>query len=164
MPFLTFSNSAVMLLIGLVIVVLIWLAGLTIYIWRARSARKKVGLVIKKDSEILDVIYSLAEKIDGLADKQERLTLAGKRNRNLLGKTIRHTAIVRFDAFPEVGGRLSFAAAFLDEEGNGLVLSSINGRSEGRVYAKPIADRKSEYPLSEEEEAAIREALGGVRV
>jgi hypothetical protein len=59
-----------------------------------------------------------------------------------------------------MGGRLSFAAALLDIDGNGLVFTSINGRTETRMYAKPIERGVSKYHLSDEEQMAIRRAMG----
>jgi hypothetical protein len=74
-------------------------------------------------------------------------------------ESVRHVAVVRFDAFGDMGGRLSFAAALLDERGTGIVLTSINGRSETRTYAKGVRDGVSEQALSPEEEQAIAFAL-----
>jgi hypothetical protein len=71
-------------------------------------------------------------------------------------RALRHVGVVRYDAFGDMGGRLSFSAALFDDEGNGLVLSSINGRSETRTYAKPLVDLRSDHTLSPEEEDAIR--------
>jgi hypothetical protein len=68
-------------------------------------------------------------------------------------------ALLRYDAFEDVGGRLSFSCAMLDEHGTGVVLTSINGRQETRVYAKPVAVGTSTYNLSAEEEEAIRQAM-----
>lgn len=76
---------------------------------------------------------------------------------------IQHVGLVRFDAFDDMGGKLSFAAALLDGEGNGFVLSSINGRAETRIYAKPVERGLSQITLSDEEMESIRRALGGVR-
>jgi len=72
---------------------------------------------------------------------------------------LRHVSVIRYDAFGDMGGRLSFSAALLDDAGDGLVLTSINGRQETRVYAKPITDGGSSYNLSSEEEEAIRQAM-----
>jgi hypothetical protein len=77
-----------------------------------------------------------------------------------VGRAVQNVGLVRFDAFEDMGGALSFAAALLDAEGNGIVLSSINGRSETRIYAKPIERGTSRINLSGEEEEAIRRALG----
>jgi len=71
---------------------------------------------------------------------------------------LRHVGLVRYDAFADMGGRMSFSVAIYDDGGNGLVLSSINGRSETRTYAKPLTDLRSEHPLSPEEEQAIETA------
>jgi hypothetical protein len=79
-----------------------------------------------------------------------------------LHDAIRHVSVVRYDAFADMGGRLSFSAALLDDAGDGLVLTSINGRSETRTYAKGIKGGQSEQrALSPEEEQAIGVALRG---
>lgn len=83
--------------------------------------------------------------------------------RSELAGALRHVAVVRYDAFRELGGRLSFSAALLDDRGDGLVLSSICGRSDARTYAKGIADGESEHELSPEEREAIDHARRQVR-
>jgi len=69
-----------------------------------------------------------------------------------------HLGLVRFDAFDDVGGNQSFALALYDDQGNGAVLNSIVGRSDCRVYCKPLLNGRSERDLSQEEQRAIREA------
>jgi hypothetical protein len=80
--------------------------------------------------------------------------------RSDLADALRHVAVVRYDAFGDMGGRLSFTAALLDDAGDGLVISSINGRTEARSYAKGIKGGRSEATLSPEESQAIDLALG----
>ena len=72
-----------------------------------------------------------------------------------LSDALRHVAVVRYDAFSDMGGRLSFSAALLDDSGDGLVLTSINGRSETRTYAKGVKAGESDHSLSPEELQAI---------
>jgi hypothetical protein len=72
-----------------------------------------------------------------------------------LSDALRHVAVVRYDAFGDMGGRLSFSAALLDDAGDGLVLTSINGRSETRTYAKGVKGGDSDHSLSPEEQQAI---------
>ena len=74
-------------------------------------------------------------------------------------RALTRVAVVRYDAFGDLAGALSFSAALLDDAGNGLVLSSINGRSETRTYAKGVSAGASEAPLSPEEQEAIAEAF-----
>ena len=72
-----------------------------------------------------------------------------------LSDALRHVAVVRYDAFGDMGGRLSFSACLLDDAGDGLVLTSINGRSETRTYAKGVKGGQSDHSLSPEELEAI---------
>ena len=71
---------------------------------------------------------------------------------------------MRYDAFGDLAGALSFSAALLDDAGDGLVLTSINGRSETRTYAKGVAGGRSDAPLSPEEQEAIAEAFASPAV
>ena len=68
---------------------------------------------------------------------------------------LRHLAVVRYDAFGDVGGHLSWSVALLDDAGNGVVLSSIHGRSEARTYAKTVTAWSSDAQLSPEESEAV---------
>lgn len=71
---------------------------------------------------------------------------------------LRHLAVVRYDAFDEMGGRLSWSLALLDESGDGVVLTSIRGRNEARTYAKSVAGWSSDQELSPEEAEAVAHA------
>ena len=97
--------------------------------------------------------------VDELRSDVASLRADVDRARNDLSDAIRHVAVVRYDAFPDMGGRLSFSAALLDDAGDGLVLTSINGRSETRTYAKGIKGGGSEHQLSPEEEQAVSFAV-----
>jgi hypothetical protein len=81
-----------------------------------------------------------------------------KKLAELAQASVRHVGVVRFDAFEDMGGRLSFSAAILDGNGDGLVITSINGRQETRCYAKQVQNWTSIHNLSDEERQAIREA------
>jgi hypothetical protein len=78
-----------------------------------------------------------------------------------LASSVRNIAVVRYDAFEDMGGRLSFSAALVDDHGNGLVLSAISGRMEARAYAKIVEEGESDTGLSPEERKAIEEAMTG---
>jgi hypothetical protein len=74
------------------------------------------------------------------------------------GQALRHVAVVRYDAFTDTGGQLSWSLALLDDSGSGVVLTSIQGRNESRTYAKNVASWSSESQISPEEEDAISRA------
>lgn len=70
-------------------------------------------------------------------------------------ETMRHVAVVRYDAFGDMGGHLSWSMALLDDGGNGVVLTSIHGRSDARTYAKNVADWSCDQQTSPEEDEAL---------
>jgi hypothetical protein len=70
-------------------------------------------------------------------------------------ETLRHLSVVRYDAFGDMGGRLSWSMALVDDAGNGVVLTSIHGRSEARSYAKNISGWTCEQAMSPEEHEAL---------
>jgi hypothetical protein len=76
-------------------------------------------------------------------------------------RAVRDMAIVRYDALEEMSGQLSFSVALLNALGDGVVMTSINGRSETRTYAKIIVGGHGAQPLSPEEEQAVRAARLG---
>jgi uncharacterized protein YlxW (UPF0749 family) len=71
---------------------------------------------------------------------------------------LRHLAVVRYDAFGDMGGHLSWSLALLDDHGDGVLITSIHGRSDARTYAKPVTGWSSDQQLSPEEEDAISHA------
>jgi hypothetical protein len=121
--------------------------------WVAVAAVAVAGL------SLLLVLFALA-RLRAVNRRVRRLTSPG--GRAVAGggdpRAMRHVAVVRYDAFADMGGRLSFSAALFDAQGDGLVLSSINGRSETRTYAKALRAFESEHTLSPEEKQAIAEA------
>ena len=70
----------------------------------------------------------------------------------------RFVGLVKYDAFEDVGGAQSFALALYDERGDGVIVTSLVGRADNRVYAKPLMRGRSERNLSQEEQRAIDEA------
>jgi hypothetical protein len=76
-----------------------------------------------------------------------------------LRRGISHAAVVRYDAYGEMTGRQSSSMALLDDEGNGVVLSSILHREQARMYVKDVQEGQSQFELSPEESQAIAEAL-----
>ena len=94
---------------------------------------------------------ALPEDVTGLRQEVAALRVEA-------GDALRHLAVVRYDAFGDMGGHLSWSLALLDDSGNGVVLTSIHGRSDARTYAKSVSSWTCEQQLSPEEEEAITHA------
>jgi hypothetical protein len=128
---------------------------------RSRGAR---DLDIPVDDDRFGAVaQSQARSIQRLESAVIQLAEGEKRLGEALRSSIRHIGLVRFDAFEDMGGRLSFSAAMLDDNGDGIVITSINGRQDTRCYAKTVLRGTSVHNLSDEEEQAIREAMTGRR-
>jgi hypothetical protein len=155
---LTFSDRTLTLLVlialglGVLAVVFAAFGG-------GRRRGREPGGPIMLDDALRGVLDGQARKIDRLEQAVRTLNRTDKRQQGLIDGSVQNVALLRYDAFEDVGGRLSFSCAMLDDGGSGVVLTSINGRQETRVYAKPIAEGRSSYNLSSEEEEAIRQAL-----
>ncbi len=72
---------------------------------------------------------------------------------------LQHFALVRYDAFEDVTGQMSFSLAMLDGRDNGTIISTIFGRNTSRCFGKMIVNGQCEQPLSEEEQQALIQAL-----
>ena len=95
-----------------------------------------------------------------VADENAKLWEENKAIKELLSNALTKVAIVRFRAFEDMGSDLSYAVAMLDSHNNGVILSSIFAREDSRSYAKPIVNGTSTYPMTSEEEDALRQAMG----
>ena len=94
---------------------------------------------------------ALPEDVHGLRQEVAALRSEGM-------DALRHLAVVRYDAFGDMGGHLSWSVALLDNSGHGVVLTSIHGRSDSRTYAKSISGWSCEQQLSPEELEALEHA------
>jgi hypothetical protein len=106
-----------------------------------------------------EAVGGLLGRLDRIEQAVRTLNATDRTQQYQIEGSVRRVALLRYDAFEDVGGRLSFSCAMLDEHGTGVVITSINGRQETRVYAKPVTARTSNYNLSAEEEEAIRQAM-----
>jgi hypothetical protein len=140
-------------LVAMIAIGLALLAILFVIFGGARGETEPSGLVGD------EAVGSLLGKIDRLEQAVRALNATDNRQQVQIEGGVRRVGVLRYDAFEDVGGRLSFSCALLDERGTGVVLTSINGRQETRVYAKPVTVGQSTYNLSREEEEAIRQAM-----
>ncbi|PIR85092.1 hypothetical protein COU15_02435 [Candidatus Kaiserbacteria bacterium CG10_big_fil_rev_8_21_14_0_10_45_20] len=108
---------------------------------------------------------SLEGTIQGLQKRTSALeTYAMENSRTIkdieyrLARSVQNISTERFDPFQNASGQQSFASAFLNENGDGVVISGIHARDGVRVYSKEVHSFSSERELSEEEEKVIAKA------
>ncbi|MCI9053318.1 MAG: DUF4446 family protein [Lachnospiraceae bacterium] len=113
-----------------------------------------------KDAESLEeVIVKYLDKIDKLEEENnERKKQINNITENLL-ITYQKIGIVKYDAFNEMGGKLSFSLALLDKQNNGFILNAMHSREGCYTYVKEIIDGNSYIALGEEEKKALDMAL-----
>jgi uncharacterized protein DUF4446 len=133
-----------------------------------------MGIVLS----VTDIVISVAAALAGVAGivigvtASRRAARSVKECRDLVQgavgshgtvdpRALRDIAIVRYDALNEMSGQLSFSLALLNATGDGVVLSSINGRAETRTYAKPVVAGRGGQELSPEEAQAVHTARLG---
>jgi hypothetical protein len=159
MASLSVSGSIQAALVGLTAVLFVWVIILSLAVRRFSRASRRLGAALREDSDVVQLVAKSLDDIERLFGKCDQLASVDRKNRSILSTALTHVGVVRYDAFSDVGGRLSFSAALLTEKGDGIVISSINGREASRVYAKPVEERSSTYSLSQEEEQAIAQAV-----
>ena len=112
------------------------------------------------EGDLLAAISRHVESVKELRRATELLSRETAQLRQRISSTVRTVGFARYDAFPDIGGQLSFSTALVDEAGDGVVLSTINGRRESRSYAKALKGGQAVQQLSDEERVAIAMAMG----
>jgi uncharacterized protein DUF4446 len=151
-------STAVLVLALVVIALAVWVA------WLQRSdavLRRRLRRLIGDGEglgldELLDRQFG---RLDTIAERVEALNRLHRDLEALSQRSIQKVGVVRFNPFADTGGDQSFAVALLDAEGSGVVLSSLHGRADTRIFAKQVQAGRSKHALSDEEQDAIRKAL-----
>jgi hypothetical protein len=112
-------------------------------------------------TDIARVAANQNRRIEGLATEVARLHEHVATAEDDVRQSLRNVAVVRYDAFGDMGGRLSFSAAIVDDVGDGIVISSIHARGESRTYAKGVVGGRSSITLTPEEQQALASATQG---
>src|SRR5438552_16614577 len=155
MPLDTQALSTLVLVLAVaVVVLLLWVAWLQrCDALRGRRLRRLfgegegVGL-----DELLDRQF---RRLDTVAERVDALNRLHHELEGLAQHSIQKVGVVRFNPFADTGGDQSFAVALLDAEGNRVVLSSLHGRSDTRVFAKALPAGRSKHALWDEAHDAL---------
>ena len=127
----------------------------------ARLRRRFTVLWAGGEVDVATLVAGQERRLTALARDVETVRGDVESVRGDLRTSLRNVSVVRYDAFGDMGGRLSFSCAVVDDAGDGLVISSIHARGESRTYAKGIVGGTSEITLTPEEQEAVAAARGG---
>ena len=152
MPFIVVAMAVVMFIMMCVMIKQAWSLS-----YMKKRYRKMMNGVDGDNLERL--LMGHIDEVRHVVEENQRLDTENRRMDELLNMAVTRVGMVRFRAFEDMGSDLSYAVALLDAHNNGVVLSSIFGREDSRSYAKPIEDGKSSYPMTQEEEQALKEAM-----
>lgn len=141
----------------MIAVCFVWLGRLSRHLNKLR--RLSVQLHAGNAEENLpQALERLIERVEQTEERQHTLKEKVRLTDQTLKRLKGNVGVVRFNAFMNEGSDLSFSIAVIDDEETGFVLTSIYGRDESRVYAKPLEKGESIYNLTNEEKEAILEA------
>ncbi|MBI2628335.1 MAG: DUF4446 family protein [Candidatus Niyogibacteria bacterium] len=136
------------------------IAAILIFIWLIILEWRLKKLFKGSDGrDLMGILTGRGKELNGLKKRMLEIEKYLQESELRLQKSLKNVGLVRFDSFEGVGGKQSFSAAFLDENKNGTVISSLYGRDFNRIYAKPVESGISSHSLSEEEKEAIKKAI-----
>ena len=144
-----------------VLIVLAFAAVIGFTQWRYMILQKKYGEFLDGAGakKVEDLIKEYAHNVADAQSKLDEMAEFVARMHSNSKFAISKQALIRFNPFGDTGGNQSFVLALLDNNNNGVVLSSVHARTGTRVYAKEIRDGLSKYNLSDEETIALQKAL-----
>ena len=154
------AHIAIIFLVMAVLIVILMILAIVTLVKLSRAKKRYNSLVNGAPGENLeDIIVDNIAKMNELIVKNRQIDEDYTELKALFSRSIQKVAVHRFCAFADMGGDLSYAIALLDYQNNGIILSSIFGRQDSCTYVKPIENGVSKYPLSQEENKVLLEAM-----
>lgn len=147
--------------IALAVISLISIILLIITLCKLKGLRRRIDALTRgKDAESMeDTILNFFERIESLEDAEQKMHRDIREIKENLKITYQKTGLVKYDAFREMSGALSYSLALLDKENNGVLISSMYSREGCYTYAKDIVNGGCKINLSEEEQEALKQAV-----
>jgi len=151
-------------MIGLAALVLIMVILLIIFIVQMCKLKKRYKIFMQGNNakSLEDTLIYRLEQIDELIEANA----SNERNIDAIFKNMKDCfqkiGLVKYDAFNEMGGKLSFSLCLLNEKNTGFIINAMHSREGCYTYVKEVIDGNSVIQLAEEEEQALEEALGSI--
>lgn len=134
---------------------IIFILAIWIYQLEKRLQRLCRG---RKGADLEETIEAILSKTKQLIDHQKELESQHQIFEEKLATSVRGVGTVRFNPFKGSGSNQSFATAFLNEHGDGVIISSLYSRERVSIFAKPVEELESKYELMKEEQEALSKA------
>lgn len=145
-------------LVALFLVLAIWVITLQLRMNRLVRHYNRV-LSDSENGTLGEALDRYIEKLDDVSSQMDDLTQICEAVETRVRRAVQRIGVVRFNPFADTGSDQSFAVALLDQNGTGIVFSSLFSRSSTRIFAKPVVDGKSTHVLTDEEQEAIDQAM-----
>lgn len=136
---------------GVVVIILLWILMIEIRLKKIFSGTNARNLE--------EMIVIVGKKINQMEQNQAEINKHLIKIDDRLNKSIRNIETIRFNPFIDAGSNQSFAIAFMNDEGNGVVMSSLYARDRMSIFAKSIVNGKSSFELSNEEKEVLEKAV-----
>lgn len=148
----------IIFVLGVLLIVLIYMIKISMKM--TRFMKKYKMFMRGMDGASLEKAFAARfNQMDILEENSRNHMEEIRRIKEIQNITLNKTAIVKYDAFKEMGGKLSFALAMLDKDNNGFVMNAIHSREGCYTYIKEIVKGESYIVLGEEEKEALRQAV-----
>ena len=149
-------------LIGMLVLIIILLVLIIIQFSKLNKLQKKYAKFMKgKDAK------SLEQEIEGLYDDNDYIKQEAEKNRKdikdiqkRMEYCYQKLGVVKYDAFSQMGGQLSFCLALLNEKDDGFILNSVQSSEGCYTYTKEVKKGECAITLGEEEKKALDQAIG----
>ena len=141
----------------LFIAIFVLLAVCLFFIIKVSFRLQKLFKGSKADS-LEELMNNIVKEVSSLKEKAELHEDFLRTLSDRISKQGHGVKIMRFNPFKDVGGNQSFAVAIVNQEGDGVVLSSLYSRERMSVFAKPITNGASDIELTTEEKNVVEEA------
>ena len=153
-------DPGIILIVVILFMLILFLYMVKLSFKMSRFTKKYKQFMRGKDGISLEAAFIKSfNQLDTLTESSKNHMEEIRRIKEIQDKTLNKTAIVKYDAFKEVGGKLSFALAMLDKDNSGFVLNAIHSRERCYTYIKEIVNGESYIVLGEEEKEALRQAV-----
>ncbi|MDE7435873.1 MAG: DUF4446 family protein [Lachnospiraceae bacterium] len=149
------------IIIGLAAVLLILVILTIVNIVQMRKLKKRYRIFMSgKDAKTLeDILTTRLDQVDSLIASNKKNEQSIQQIFNTMKYTFQKVGLIKYDAFNEMGGKLSFSLALLDQKNDGFIINAMHSREGCYTYIKEIIDGNSIIQLAEEEKEALNMAM-----